>query len=136
MREINAIVIHCAYTPVDMDIGAAEIKNWHVHDNRWRDIGYHYVIRRNGTVELGRPLSEPGAHVAGHNQKTIGICLVGGKPDDNFTATQMAALGALVVELRRQFPDAAIKGHRDYQGTGKTCPQFDVGEWWASYERA
>lgn len=136
MRTIDAVVIHCADTPASMDIGAKQIRKWHVDENGWRDIGYHYVIRRDGTVELGRHLSEPGAHVAGHNQKTIGICLVGGKPDNNFTQSQFAALGALVVELRRQFPGAEIKGHREYPGTGKTCPQFDVGEWWADYERA
>ena len=79
MREIDAIVIHCSYTPPSMDIGVREIYDWHVNDNGWKDIGYHYVIRRNGNIEIGRPEHTPGAHVAGHNHNTIGLCLVGAK---------------------------------------------------------
>ena len=65
-----------------MDIGVKEIRKWHVDENKWSDIGYHDVIRRNGAIETGRPLEKPGAHAKGHNQNAIGICLVGGKADD------------------------------------------------------
>ena len=129
MRPIEKIVIHCADTPADMDIGAAEIRKWHVDGNGWRDIGYHYVIRRDGKVELGRPVSEPGAHVAGHNSRSIGICLVGGKPMANFTRQQFAALEALVIDLTRKHPQAAVKGHNDLDPS-KPCPMFDAAQWW------
>ena len=133
MRKINALVVHCAYTPPSMDIGAAEIRGWHVNDNGWSDIGYHYVIRRDGTVEHGRPVATAGAHVRGHNEDTIGICLIGGKspggkPEFNYTQRQMHALSDLLCDLRRKHSVDIIKGHRDYD-TGKECPCFNVGAW-------
>lgn len=138
MRTINKIIIHAAYTPPGQDIGVAEIRRWHVEGNGWSDIGYHYVIRRNGVVEEGRPLEQAGAHVAGHNHDSIGICLVGGElagagpqtPDCNYTAAQWAALEALVGYFAKRFPDAVIRGHRDYDSS-KACPCFDVEAWWA-----
>lgn len=78
MREINLIVVHCTYSRPSMDIGVEEIRKWHVEGNSWTDIGYHYVIRRDGTIEDGRPIERPGAHVKGHNSNSIGIAWVGG----------------------------------------------------------
>lgn len=105
MRTIDSIIIHCAYTPPGMDIGATEIRRWHVEERGWKDIGYHYVVRRDGDVEPGRDLDgdgdvveEVGAHAAGHNAHSIGICLVGGRaeddqaPDCNFTPAQWSSL--------------------------------------------
>lgn len=131
MRGINKIVIHCADTPSNMDIGAAEIRIWHVNDNGWSDIGYHWVIRRNGQVEEGRPEDQAGAHVRGHNSDSIGVCLVGGKGGFNFTRVQMAALEAKVIDLKAKYPDAEVLGHCDLDGS-KTCPNFDVPQWWMS----
>lgn len=133
MRPIDAIIIHCSYTFADMDTDAAEIKRWHVEDNNWHDIGYHYVIRRSGEVEEGRSLERAGAHVAGHNARTIGVCLVGGKaraphPGTNFTAAQWESLRNLVATLKAQFPSAEIRGHYEYD-RHKTCPTFDVRAW-------
>lgn len=133
MRPIESIIVHVAATPPGMDIGAPEIRDWHVNDNGWRDIGYHYVIRRNGTTEEGRPLEEPGAHAAGHNQRSIGVCLIGGVDEDgnadcNITRAQWAALDALVDYLVDRFPDAVVRGHRQYDD-GKACPTFDVPAW-------
>jgi hypothetical protein len=56
----------------------AEIRRWHVQQRGWRDIGYHWVIDRDGAVAPGRKETEVGAHVEGHNRGTIGICLLGG----------------------------------------------------------
>src|SRR3546814_3669760 len=78
MRRIETIILHCSYTPPSMDIGAAVIKGWHVDGNGWTDIGYHFVLRRNGAVEEGRPLDVVGAHAKNFNGRSIGICLVGG----------------------------------------------------------
>jgi len=135
MRAITSIAVHCAYTPPDMDVGVAEIARWH-RARGFSDIGYHFVIRRPGNVETGRSLERPGAHVAGHNGHSIGICLVGGRaqhadrPEMNFTDAQMAALRRLVGELRQRFPNAELMGHCDYPGVSKACPCFDVRTWW------
>ena len=132
MREINRIIIHCAWTPQEMDIGAAEIRRWHIEGNKWRDIGYHYVIRRDGTVEDGRPIEQIGAHVAHNNHDSIGICLIGGKrgrdTDFNFTRHQLRGLENLVLRLLDRFPRASVTGHRDW--AQKECPGFDVRAWW------
>jgi len=84
-RPINLIVVHASYTPPSMDIGAETIRDWHVNDNGWDDIGYHYVITRAGEVEVGRPLEMAGAHVRGHNDDSIGVCLIGGMAEDEST---------------------------------------------------
>src|SRR5690554_4720623 len=103
MRHIAGIVIHCSDSRASRDIRAAGIQRWQLQRG-WRAIGYHWVIRRDGTVEAGRPEQEPGAHVAGHNSRTIGVCLVGGKGGANFTAHQWAALEAKVAELVLKYP--------------------------------
>lgn len=127
------LVVHCSATPASMNIGRKEIEEWH-RAKGWVAIGYHYVIRRDGTVETGRPSDVIGAHVEGHNKNSIGICLVGGvnkamKPEDNFTASQFAALGGLLHMLKAKYPDAAIQGHRDFPNVHKACPSFDVKAW-------
>lgn len=133
MREINKIVIHCSATPPDMDIDANDIRDWHVNDNHWNDIGYHWVIRRDGEVEPGRDEAIAGAHVRGHNGDSIGVCLVGGTDADmggdaNFTSAQWAALETLVRELLDRYPEADVMGHRELDD-GKECPCFDAPAW-------
>ena len=133
-RETTALVVHCAATTPTQDIGAAEIRTWHVEERGWSDIGYHYVIRRNGTVETGRPVTDVGAHVAGYNSETVGICLVGGinergDPDANYTDAQWNSLYGLLVALRVRYPQARICGHRDFPNVLKACPSFAVASW-------
>jgi len=138
MRRIDYIVIHCSATKPSADIGAEEIRRWHSDPppkgNGWRDIGYHYVIRRSGQVEPGRPPREIGAHVSGYNSYSLGICLVGGlnasgKAENNFLPAQWAALKTLVADLKQKFPRAEIKGHRDFPGVRKDCPCFEAQAW-------
>ena len=134
MRVIKYIVVHCAATKASADIGAVDIRRWHVKGNGWRDIGYHYVIRRGGAVEPGRPLEQAGAHVAGYNSHSIGICLVGGldesgRAENNFTPPQFDSLKALTAKLSAAFPKAEILGHRDFPGVKKDCPCFEVRKW-------
>lgn len=137
MRKITEIILHCSATPASMDIGAKEIRDWHVNGNHWRDIGYHWVIRRNGTVEKGRPEYQVGAHCKGHNANSIGVCLVGGTkkdvriPEDNFTEAQFASLAKLVKELLLRYPGATIHGHCEY--AAKACPVFSVKEFLRKY---
>ncbi|MDT8419343.1 MAG: N-acetylmuramoyl-L-alanine amidase [Desulfuromonadales bacterium] len=132
---MKMIIIHSADTPAEMDIGAAEIDRWH-RAKGWRAIGYHHVIRRDGTIEKGRDLDgdgdvsdEIGAHAAGFNKGSIGICLVGGKPDFNFTRAQMRHLDFLVGEYEIRYPGIEVLGHRDLPAVTKTCPNFDVRQW-------
>jgi len=123
-----------------MDIGVDEIRKWH-KEKGWSDVGYHYVIRRSGLVELGRDISYQGAHVQGHNHEALGVCLVGGvsksnQADANFTAAQYASLESVLHALLSQFPSVAVRGHRDFPNVNKACPSFDVKSWWAQRKEA
>lgn len=134
MRKITHLVVHCSATRPGAGIGAEEIRKWHIQQNGWRDIGYHYVITRAGEVEPGRPIEQAGAHVSGHNSTTIGICLVGGvdaanKAENNYTAEQWLSLKKLLAELKDRFPGAEILGHRDFPKVAKDCPCFDARKW-------
>ena len=115
-----------------MDIGLTEIRKWHVQDNGWRDVGYHYIIRRNGEVELGRSIRDTGAHAAGYNHKSVSVCMVGGMAEDNsaennFTPHQWVALIIEIKKLSEMYPDAKIIGHNEI--SEKECPSFDVQKW-------
>lgn len=133
MRRINTIILHMAATPPEMDIGAETIRDWHVRERGWDDIGYHYVVRRNGEIEPGREPEVIGAHAYGHNEHSIGICLVGGlnaqhQPDCNYTQWQWSALRALVEDLTAALGPLEVIGHRDV--STKACPGFDARRWW------
>lgn len=141
---ITRIIVHCSYTRPSQDIGAAEIRKWHTDPkpagNGWSDIGYQWVIRRDGTREKGRPEGRAGAHTKGFNTGSIGICLVGGmhetdkRPDFNFTRVQMASLEELVDEILERHPGVrSITGHRDHDN--RACPTFDVGAYFGQMKR-
>ena len=153
MTAINHLVVHCSATRATADVGAADIRLWHKRQG-WVDIGYHYVIKRDGTVEKGRPDDQPGAHVHGYNSKSLGICMVGGlapdgkRGENNFTPAQFAALKTLLGTLSARYPNAKVLGHRDLSpdrnGDGKItrnewlkeCPSFDAISWWAANKPA
>ena len=126
------IIVHCAATSPSMDIGAKEIDRWH-RQKGWLGIGYHFVIRRDGTVETGRPITQAGAHATNYNNKSVGVCLVGGvkedkkTPEANFTPAQYVSLIELLKKLRKDYPDAKIIGHNEV--AQKACPSFDVQKW-------
>lgn len=131
------IVVHCAATPPTMNIGRSEIDRWH-RQLGWLMIGYHFVIRRDGTVETGRNIDVPGSHVSGYNANSVGICLVGGvdskgRSEANYTKEQYNALAKLLRELKVKYPNAIIQGHRDFPKVAKDCPCFDVRKWINEY---
>lgn len=134
MRPIKYIAVHYSATPAGMDIGRDDIDRWH-KDRGWKMIGYHYVVRLDGTVESGRPLEMVGAHVKGYNAESIGICVVG-EPNDTgnygvtFTDRQWSALERLVTKLEKLYDGAVVLGHRDFEGATTQCPGFDVKSWW------
>lgn len=128
------ICVHCSAT-ANQNIGAADIDRWH-RKQGWAAIGYHYVIRRDGTVEEGRDVDVVGAHVSGFNSTSVGICMVGGvdandhtKAKNNFTPEQFASLKQLLIDLKVKYPKAKIQGHRDFPNVKKACPSFDVAAW-------
>lgn len=132
-EKTKYIVVHCSATPAFMNIGVREIDRWHRERGFW-SIGYHFVIRRDGSLEHGRALEKVGAHAKGHNRTTIGVCLVGGvdgdtnQPAANYTPQQWASLKALIVDLQAMYPDARVTGHRDLD-RAKDCPCFNVSAW-------
>jgi N-acetylmuramoyl-L-alanine amidase len=129
------IAIHCSATRPSQQIDVEDLRKWHKAKG-WDDVGYHFVITRAGKVQPGRDEKTVGAHVEGFNGRSIGICLVGGvseddftKDENNFTPLQMTALHNLLLSLRKRYPGAVIQGHRDFPNVRKACPSFDVKEW-------
>ena len=137
MRKISKIIIHCSATPEGKDFTVQQIRQWHTtpkpKGNGWRDIGYHFVIYRDGSVHPGRPVEQIGAHTSGHNANSIGICYIGGcapdgkTPKDTRTGCQKKALEKYVKDFHRRFPDVRIVGHNEL--AAKACPSFDVQKW-------
>ena len=129
-KTTDFIVIHCAATKPSMDIDVDDIDSWH-RKRGFFSVGYHFVIKRDGTRQIGRSLDEVGGHAKGFNHRSIGICLVGGvseddhtKAENNFTKKQWVELELLLDELLRTFPHAKVIGHN--QISQKDCPSFDV----------
>ena len=134
MRRIDKIIVHCTATPEGRDVSVKEIDLWH-RQRGFKGVGYHYVIGLDGTVDVGRPISEIGAHCSGYNSHSVGVCYVGGldkdgRPKDTRTTQQKSALIELLTALREQFPQARIFGHRDF--AAKACPCFDATKEYAN----
>ena len=129
MRLINKIIIHCSATPEGKDFTASDIQVWHVKRG-FNEIGYHFVIDLDGTVEHGRNIQRVGAHCLGQNRNSIGICYIGGlaedgkTPKDTRTEAQKKSLLLLLKELKAKYPRVTIHGHNEY--AAKDCPCFDV----------
>lgn len=134
---ITHIVVHYSATPRGQHHTVEDIDAWH-KARGWKGIGYHYVIYLDGSVHKGRPDNVVGAHVAGHNTGTIGICWIGGvdgdpnKGVDTRTPAQTASLIALIKTLLARYPGAVVTGHRDMPDASTQCPGFDVKAWWAT----
>ena len=125
-RAINLIVLHCSATPQGRDVTVADIRRWHL-ERGFADIGYHFVVRLDGTVEAGRPVDRIGAHCKGHNRNSIGICYVGGADaslhsKDTRTPQQKQALAMLLDRLKSIYPEAVVRKHRELAAT--ECPGF------------
>ena len=134
MREIDKIIIHCSATQEGKEISASTIDKWH-KKRGWRGIGYHYVVGLDGMIEYGRPITEPGAHVKGHNKGSIGICYIGGVEaergsdgdwvaKDTRTPEQKESLLLLLKTLKKMHTSATIHGHNEF--AAKSCPCFDA----------
>lgn len=135
---ITLICVHCSATKAGQDIGAAEIDEWH-KARGFTMIGYSDVIRRDGSLEKGRPWGAALAHAKGYNEGAIAVCMVGGITDEgdpaaNFTNAQWKTLDAYLAFARLRYPNAEIKGHRDLPGVNKSCPCFSVEVYLATGE--
>lgn len=129
MRRIDKIIVHCSATPEGKEYHASDIDRWH-RARGWKCIGYHYVIDLDGKIEKGRPDSQVGAHCAGLNSYSIGVCYIGGLSVNGKTAldtrtkAQKESLLKLLKDLKAKYPKARIYGHRDF--AAKACPSFDA----------
>lgn len=147
MRTIDTIVVHSSATKPSSRVTVKTIEGWH-KERGFHSIGYHHVIGRDGIVYAGRPETTPGAHVQGHNARSIGVCLIGGlnektgAAENNYTLPQMISLARLIKATREKYPSIKrVVGHRDLSPDlnrdgkispnewVKQCPCFDVGEW-------
>ena len=129
MRKIDKIIIHCSATAEGKDFTVADIDRWH-RARGFDCIGYHYIIYRDGSVNLGRPVDRVGAHCFGQNRHSIGICYIGGcasngkTPKDTRTPEQKEAIRQLVADLKEVYPMATVHGH--YEFANKACPSFKI----------
>lgn len=127
MRTITLIIIHCSAVRPNQTSSAQQIDSWH-RKRGWSGIGYHYVVRRDGTVERGRPEAKVGAHCLNHNRHSIGVCYEGGldaqgRPADTRTEAQKRALLTLVRKLKGRYPRAIVASHHTFDPL-KACPCF------------
>ena len=136
MRKINKIIIHCTATPEGREHDVADIRRWHLKRG-FNDIGYHFLIHIDGTIEEGRPINKQGAHCSGENKGSIGLCYVGGmskdmkKAKDTRTQAQKDSLIKLMHELIYKYnKDMTIHGHNEF--ANKACPSFNVQEEYAN----
>ena len=119
------VIHHAGFPDADKDSSAEEIHKFHQEVNGWAGIGYHYVIRKDGTIEQGRKPLAVGAHAYQHNKNSVGICVAGnfdiGKPNRE----QMDSLKLLTAWLCQKYKlnpmkKGVIVGHRNLNDTN--CP--------------
>jgi len=141
MRKIDTLIVHCTATRAAWwadrrpQEKVDEVRSWHVEERGWSDIGYHYLIDRDGTVVEGRPIEKTGAHAKGYNKTSVGIALFGGHGgheddafDMHFTPEQDRALRKLIAQLRMEYPSInTVMGHNEV--SAKMCPCFQVTSW-------
>lgn len=138
MREIDEIILHCTATPPGREVDIAEVRRWHTQGRNWSDVGYHYLIQLDGSLQAGRPLERQGAHVKGRNETTVGICYVGGldhdgKACDTMTVDQEETFEHLCFALQLVLArPLQVSGHNQY--SSKACPGFSVPEKWPSLQ--
>lgn len=131
IMDIKELIIHCSATPEGVDYTVDQIRKWH-KQRGFNDIGYHYIIYRDGSIHKGRPENKIGAHCKGHNAISLGICYIGGlakdckTPKDTRTEAQKKSLVTLLTALKKKYPDAKIYPH--YKFANKACPCFNAEE--------
>lgn len=125
-KAIDAVVIHHA-------AGNGSVEDIHkLHlANDWWGIGYHYYIRKDGTIYRGRPEKFVGSHAGSnndYNSHSIGICFEGNFEVETPTEAQINAGRWLVSDIKSRYEIKEILGHKDLTAT--VCPgrNFDIGK--------
>ena len=150
MRTITRIILHCSASVAGVNLSGNDIKCMHCNPVRlggrgWRNPGYHYVVRLDGTIDQILDVTHVANGVKGYNQESVHICYVGGLmkkeqgkgesekslpaklvPANTMTSKQRAAIVALLLDLHKKFPQAKLYGHN--QLAAKACPSFKVKE--------
>lgn len=128
-KNTRKIILHYTATPPGRDVDADTIRGWHL-DRGFSDIGYHFVVRLDGTIEQGRPLHLIGAHTKGQNHDSVGIAYVGGLDEegcDTMNIDQDISVRRLIMAVRTIYGyDLTLHGHLEFKNT--LCPGFDVNE--------
>ena len=131
MRLVKEIIVHCSATREEQQVSVDTIRDWHLAKG-WNDIGYHFYIDLDGTINKGRDIDKIGAHCKGHNRNSIGICYCGGvesdgkTPKDTRTQEQKDSLLNVLKTLKAMYPEAVIYSHSEF--ATKACPSFDATE--------
>jgi len=131
----NTIIVHCSASNIIAD--ANSIRDLHINSFGWSDIGYHFVIDRKATIQMGRSIRHQGAHCRGHNDYSIGICL-GGNTHMDFSRRQFESLQSVCSQLRRHNPEIKyLMAHYELDTKGKTCPNVpaELLRLWLGFEK-
>lgn len=129
MRAIKYIAVHCTATQPDATVSA--IQNYWKKHLGWKNPGYHFIVKADGEIVQLLPIEQVSNGVAGFNTQIINISYIGGvdakgNPKDTRTDAQKSSLLLKLKELKKQFPNAKIQGHRDFPNVKKACPSFDA----------
>lgn len=144
VREIKYIIVHC--TAGNQNQTVADLKDWWKNGMGWKNVGYHKVINKLGIVTTLEPDSKITNGVAGYNSNSVHVSYMGGidskgKTIDNRTPEQKVSLETVVKAWHKLYPNAQIKGHRDFSPDKnrdgiiqagewmKACPAFEVSDW-------
>jgi len=137
MAKIENLVWHCSDTPSTFDVTKHHIEQWHIKDNGWSRVGYHLLVRRNGSLDIMIPfdrssnitIDELANGAKGFNSNSIHFCWAGGKNnDDNRTDAQKATMEAVTEMMVMLFPDIKVLGHNQINSY-KYCPSFNLTAW-------
>ena len=117
-KVLEYIVIH--HTASTAKETVEQIHNFHINNNGWAGIGYHFYIRKDGTVYKGRDEKYAGAHCVDYNSISLGICLEGNFEIEKPTEKQLKSLTELLQHLKQKYGNVQVVGHRDLNATA--CP--------------
>ncbi len=139
-RDITRIILHCTADKDGVNNTVESIRKYHVEHNHWDDIGYHFVIYRDGSIHLGRPIAIAGAHCkdGGNNPISVGVSYVGGldadgkNAKDTRTPEQKEALYRLVHDLLLAYPGSDVRCHNEF--ANKACPSFKIETFREEYD--
>lgn len=123
-RNIKYLVCHCTATPHNTTIDS--IKRYWKTALKWKAVGYHKIIKPDGTIVDLAPEESITNGVAGYNSVCLHLCYIGGKDVDDRTIGQRKAIAGVLLHWLKKYPNAKIIGHRDFPNVKKACPRFDA----------